>query len=189
MTRSHPRLVLVEGTEADAQRIRQALGTEFRVELAPQANPASPSEDSAPDTSPDQAEMLDRVDSNHARTLLRCLGEGICLGSPEGRILWANDYYRAFSEGCKKQIEIVSRESAGHLTACLRASPDVTPASLSCKFDVACEESGRSFDVFVTPVVAAGAKGELASIAVVARDVTDARRAQRKMDAIDHDAP
>eukprot|EP00913_Durusdinium_trenchii_P006091 g5703.t1 len=162
MTRPHPRLVLVEGTEADAQRIRQALGTEFRVELASQADPATPSEDSAPDASPDQADLLDR-----------------------GRILWANDYYRAFSEGCKKQIEVVSRESAGHLSACLRASPDVPPASLSCKFDVSCEESGRNFDVFVTPVVDAGAKGELTSIAVVARDVTDARRAQRKMDAID----
>lgn len=170
MTRSHPKLVLVDGTEADAQRARDALGPGFRVELA----------------SEHHTDSLDRVDTEHARTLLRCLGEGICLGSPEGRILWANDYFREFSENCRKQIEIVSREAAAHLSDCLRKNPKTAASSLSCKFDVHCEESDRSFDVFVTPVTKPeGDPGELSSIAVVARDVTDARRAQRKMDAID----
>jgi len=182
MTRPHPKLVLVDGTEADAQRVRDALGPEFRVELVS----AEQSAPGAPDESP--SESLDRVDSEHARTLLRCLGEGICLGSPEGRILWANDFFRGFSETCRKSIESVTREAAGHLGTCLRENPGVEPASLSCKFEVGCDETDRSFDVFVTPVTASASKskpGELTSIAVVARDVTGARRAQRKMDAID----
>ena len=170
MTRAHPKLVLVDGTEADAERARKALGPGFRVELASEHTDDS----------------LDRVDAEHARTLLRCLGEGICLSSTEGRVLWANDYFRDFSESCQKKIEVVSREAAEHLSTALRENPKASPATLSCKFEVYCEDTERYFDVYVTPVVKPeGDKRDLTSIAVVARDVTRARRVQQKMDAID----
>ncbi len=173
MTRPRPRLLLVDGTPADAERLRARLGDGYRLELAPDLG--SP-------------ESLDLADFAHARTLLRCLSEGICLGSPEGKILWANAYYQSLSKPCRARVEALCREAAQHLSATL-ATGAQTDGALCCKFEVACEETSRDFDVYVTPVDQPDEKiagrRTLTSVAVIVRDVSDIRSSQRKMDAID----
>ncbi len=173
MTRPRPRLLLVDGTPADAERLRARLGDGYRIELAPE--PGSP-------------DSLDLADSNHARTLLRCLSEGICLGSPEGKILWSNEYFRSLSPTCRARVEGLCREAADHLRASLAQGLE-TAGLLSCKFAVTCDETKRDFDVYVTPVAKpdekVASRRTLESVAVIVRDVSDVRRSQRKMDAID----
>ncbi|MFI4898299.1 MAG: response regulator [Phycisphaerales bacterium JB059] len=185
MTRAKPRVVRVDGSDEDVRRVQQALGPGYLVQRVERKNDARKEAEAPGAEGESTAESLDRVDTEHARTLLRCLGEGICLGSPEGRILWANDFFRAFSPSCRAQIESVAREAAEHLASCLTQNKDVSPASLSCKFEVHCSESDRRLDIYVTPVVGGKDGRELASIAVIARDVTEAYLARRKMDAID----
>ncbi|MEZ6244224.1 MAG: GAF domain-containing protein [Phycisphaerales bacterium] len=163
----------MNGTPADVERLRARLGEGYRIELAPEAG------------SPDS---LDLADANHARTLLRCLSEGICLGSPEGKILWSNEFFRALPESCRRRVEGLCREAATHLSTCLAQGLE-SDGSLACKFEVRCQDTDRDFDVFVTPVSEADekvpARRRLTGVAVIVRDVTEIRRAQRKMDAID----
>jgi len=172
MSGLRPKLVLRGGSEEDARAIREALGSHYDLLVEPPIDPTDP-------------ESGKTIEGDHAKTLLACLDEGACLGSSEGRILWANRFFRALSSACQGRIESLARDAANHLAQSIDAGATLND-KLCCKFEAEDDDSGRSFDVFVTPVPGPSAEeNTLHGVAILVRDVTETRSAKRKMDAID----
>ena len=145
--------------------------------------------------------LVDERDEQ-AQVLLNAIGEGVCLADPIGRVLWANRFFTELDETARERISATLR-SASEVFA--RLSVEERQDATACKFEVNCEDSGRIYEVFVTPAPPRGSEwgdlGEDASrrreaedmaaahgaerVAGVVRDVTSARRTAAKLDAIE----
>ena len=137
-----------------------------------------------------------------AQVLLNAIGEGVCLADSAGRVLWANRFFTQLDAGPRRQISDAMRSAGELFTSLNHEQQSDTPA---CKFEVTCEESGRVYELFVTPAPSRGSEwgdiGEDESlrgqaehraaahgaerIAGVVRDVTASRRSAAKLDAIE----
>ncbi|MCB9841170.1 MAG: response regulator [Phycisphaeraceae bacterium] len=126
-----------------------------------------------------------------SQVLLDSIGEGVCLASGDGRVLWSNRFYDSLPEEIRRGMAGVCIESSAWLRDHPTAGGAGAPAPASCKFELVSGSAKgaaaeRVYEVFVSPVIAAGTTegSRVERLAVVVRDVTAASRIKAKMDAI-----
>lgn len=127
-----------------------------------------------------------------SQVLLDSIGEGVCLAESDGRVLWSNRFFEGLPEDVRRGMAGVCIESAAWLHDHPTASGPSGPAPASCKFELSSALGAgttggeRVYEVFVSPVIAAGSSAgpRIERLAVVVRDVTAAARIRAKMDAI-----
>lgn len=164
MSKSRAR-VFVEGlSEAEKLELDSALPDRYAVESLPVESP------------------IERV--------ANALVEGIVLASDGGRVIWSNDFFNALDEGTQSRIADVCSESAAWFRS--RVSEEkVALRELVCRFDVASSDGSKIFEIYVTPAERREDESSICTaestvqVAGVVRDVTQERRRQQKMEAID----
>lgn len=121
-----------------------------------------------------------------SQVLLDSIGEGVCLAESDGRVLWSNRFFDGLPEDVRRAMAGVCIESAAWLRDHPTASGPNGPAPASCKFELTSDRADRVYEVFVSPVIAAGTPtgSRVERLAVLVRDVTAASRLKAKMDAI-----
>ena len=152
--------------------------------------------------------------TDRAITLLNAIGEGVCLATGEGDVLWSNRYFRELDDATADRVAAACRESAEwfeRLCTLRRgmrppappvgAEPasgadHVAPEAVTptCRFDLATDDGQQFYEVIVSQVSGGGVAGapggdadatSPAQVAAVVRDVTAQRRMRQKMSAID----
>ncbi len=127
----------------------------------------------------------------NAADVLAAIGEGVCLTSREGAVLWANDVFRAYDEQTRARISAVCRRAALRFEEPLHGrvfQDGRLPTRVEERFDVASGDDSRIFEVVVSPVSrsgGAGYTGRIERVAAISWDRTNSRRFERKMEAID----
>lgn len=162
MAEARSKLQIVGGSPEEARELRDRLGTGYEVGIVPES----------------------ALGTHQAELLLRSIGEGVCLATADGTIVWANDFYQGLDDHAKAQVADSCRQAAAYMSERL-AQPGPPPGSLACKFEIASEGDTNLYDVYVTAVSACSVDRSTGEIAAVVRDVSVARRTQQKMDAID----
>ena len=118
--------------------------------------------------------------------VLDTLGEGVCMVSPAGRILWANKRMRLWTSDiierirqvCYEAFKVFSAPTAGE--AGKESTPDISLRSR--KFSINTDDN-RFFELVCSPVLDLG--GKVCQVAAICWDATHIRRLQKKLDAID----
>ena len=144
--------------------------------------------DARPAPADDATNHPDAPHRAQAELLLDAIGEGVLLIDADGSIGWSNAFFRNLDEATRASIAGVSGTAAEYfrdMNARTLAGPAFDPAR-SCKFEVDSDDGSQVFDVFVSPVHRPVGEAAEGGLAVVVRDVTDARKTQRKMAAIDN---
>lgn len=103
--------------------------------------------------------------------LLNAVGEGVCLCSDTGALLWCNEAFDRQSDDARDRVISVCKQASGWFR---RGSPSVRRVEIEA-------EGGQVLEVSVSPV----RSGEHQQIGAVVRDVSTERRVFQKMDAID----
>ncbi|CAN5845540.1 response regulator [soil metagenome] len=116
-------------------------------------------------------------------SVLNALGEGVCIASPEGELLWANAEFTSYSPRTQERIAAACRAAA-------RAGAELPPGAdaeslLRRKLDVPGEPDTKIYEVVVSPVASARTRAAPQRWIAVVRDVSAVRRTQQKMAAID----
>lgn len=150
-----------------------------------------------------------------AAAVLEAIGEGVCLASVEGEIIWSNERFRGYDEQTRARIAAVCRRGAQRFEE-QRAGCGDDGWPEGSKFEVASPDGNRFFEVLVSPVGADaipligprpadaphedaamavasgpgagtpdGAASSSAVVAAVVWDVTATHGARMKMEAID----
>jgi two-component system, sensor histidine kinase SagS len=119
-------------------------------------------------------------------SLLNAIGEGVCLVTPTGALVWANDLVRSWGPKFLERVSEVGRQAHTRKTVASGVAPPVL---------VQCE--GREFELATARVLVAGLDqpggsapagsppGVQVYMSVVAREVTTTVNFRRKIDAID----
>lgn len=211
MNAHRPKLLVLEGPFVPGAELARVLGDHYDVAIAPAgvgaARLATGGFQVVFGGAGDLASSENFLSDRDAGAVLGSIGEGLCLASAEGQILWANARFRAYDEHTRARIGSVCRmaakrfEGAAQAPApvpCGPAGPDGAGDRGPGRFDVASADDTRFYEVVVSPVapsVLGGTVGEQQSsaggmrkverVAAVVWDVTAAKRMQQKMDAID----
>ncbi|MCC6319924.1 MAG: response regulator [Phycisphaerales bacterium] len=131
-------------------------------------------------------------------SVLSAIGEGVCLATTDGQIVWANDRFKSFDEQTRTRIGAVCRRAAQQFEEQI-IQQEAAGFSAGGKFEVASADESKYFEVTVSLVKRDGAAGMGMGggggggagggggdrVAAVVWDVTQSRRTQQKMDAID----
>jgi CheY-like chemotaxis protein len=126
-----------------------------------------------------------------AGAALSAIGEGVCVCSHDGALVWANDRFRAFDDQTRARITAVCRRAAVQFNEQLIQQEAAGFSAGSQKFEVASPDESRFYEVVVSPIRAGAdgptpfGPGRIDRVAAVVWDVTHSRRVQQKMDAID----
>jgi CheY-like chemotaxis protein/PAS domain-containing protein len=190
--------VLLGASQAHAEDVARALGDRFEIVLGD--HPPLPAEAGLKGIGPQQAAAI-----------LEAIGEGVCLASADGEIIWANERFRGYDDQTRARIAAVCRRGAQRFEE-QRASGGEDGWPEGSKFEVATPDGTRFFEVLVSPVgpdivpmgpspgdapeeasfaAASGPGGgdgpgrTTAVVAAVVWDVTTSHRARLKMEAID----
>lgn len=123
-----------------------------------------------------------QMTDGQAVAVLAAIGEGVCLSTLEGQVLWANERFRGFDDQVRSRIAAVCRQAAASFAERI-LSQEAEGYAMTGKYDVASPDEKRFYEVVVSPVK--GEMGEPGRVAAVVWDVTSSRRVQQKMDAID----
>lgn len=126
-----------------------------------------------------------------AASALSSIGEGVCICSLDGVLIWANDRFKAFDDQTRARITAVCRRAAVQFEEQMLQQEAAGFSFGGQKFEVASPDESRFYEVVVSPVrppfdaMAAMAITPIDRVAAVVWDVTHSRRVQQKMDAID----
>ncbi len=123
----------------------------------------------------DRYEIVRQPDEPTLAAVLRALGEGVLITQGESEPAWSNQYFDSLDERTRRRVAAMCDQAA-------RADAGAAGA-VTGKHEIESEDGRQVFDVYVTSL-APDEHGER-RVAAVVRDVTIARRAQQKMDAID----
>lgn len=130
----------------------------------------------------DRYEIVEQPDESGVASVLRALGEGICIVDPEGNLSWSNEFFQMLDEKTRAEVQslcIQAADSVGSLHQDARGA-------LVTKHEIASGSGGRIFDVYVTGIAERDDEGLHAGrVAAIVRDVTVSKHAQRKMNALD----
>jgi CheY-like chemotaxis protein len=209
MTEHRPKLLVLEGPLVPGAELALVLGDRYDVAVAPAgvgaAKLATGGFQVVFGGAGDLASNENFLSDRDAGAVLGAIGEGLCLATAEGQILWANRRFRAYDEQTRARIGSACRMAARRFESVLQASAP-GPCELvdagdkgPGRFDVASADEARFYEVVISPVIAAtdlsgpsaerdhatGAARKVDRVAAVVWDVTAARRMQQKMDAID----
>jgi CheY-like chemotaxis protein/putative methionine-R-sulfoxide reductase with GAF domain len=135
-----------------------------------------------------QHPVLPGLTEREAGAALSSIGEGVCVCSMEGQLVWANDRFRAYDDQTRARITAVCRRAAVTFEEQLLEQEAAGFSAGSQKFEVASPDESRFYEIVVSPIrhdSATGGPGRVERVAAVVWDVTHSRRSQQKMDAID----
>ncbi len=118
---------------------------------------------------------VDGVSSGDAGALLDAIGEGVCLADTQGRAIWCNNWFAQLSRSVRADLSLFCREASRWFKT---NSPD-RPR----RFELSEPGGERIFDIEMSPVPED--KGVEARMALVVRDVTQARRHRQKLEALE----
>lgn len=185
------RILLLARPESVGEEIAHRLGTEAHIRKVGSFDDAliALREDTYDLVISDQSDFiaLERAAVNQqSAVILENIGQGVCIVGLDGRLIWANPKMRSYPEDLTKQVCEVCRRSFG-----ADAEPSGDPsrrdsdrASIHRARRVSLT-AGRDnyFEVTITPVMSHEEK--VRQVAAVVWDVTNSRRLQKKLDAID----
>jgi CheY-like chemotaxis protein len=191
MNENRPKLLVLEGPLVPAAEIAQVLGDRYDVAVAGpgvgQARLASGLFQvvfAGAGDLPGGGQAAHTITDREAVALLATVGEGLCLATVEGTVLWSNERFRALDEQTRARIASVCRlagqrfiEGAAAAAAPAVASASggapaadgVTPADRAAgpsqpvrshRFDVASPDESRYYEVVVSPVFVPPSSGD-----------------------------
>ncbi len=156
MVETQPKIVIVGGGPKEAKELRELVGDRFSIVHQP--------------------------DDQGLHSVLRALGEGICILDPHGRMAWSNEYYNALDESIRREVRslcVQAADSVGSLHHEARGS-------LVTKHEIQSADGNRIYDIYITGIAERDDQGLHAGrVAAIVRDVTLTKLAERKMNAID----
>ncbi len=117
--------------------------------------------------------------SQQAVAILNTIGEGVCIVSGDGTLLWTNQKAERFSESIKQGICQRSRQAYEYFSQ--RVITDKNQ-SISRKYSLT-DEKDRYFEMNIAPMY--DEKGGLVRVATVVWEETASRQLQRRINAID----
>lgn len=123
-----------------------------------------------------------------ASAALASIGEGVCLCRMDGVLVWSNERFRGYDEQTRARITAVCRRAAAQFGDQLLEQEAAGFSFGSAKYEVASPDESRYYEVVVSPIRPARATSlpvRVDRVAAVVWDVTQAKRTQQKMDAID----
>jgi len=115
------------------------------------------------------------------RLILDTIGEGVCLVSPEGRIVWSNQRMRVWKTAAIDRIRAVCTDAFAAFSAGMANSP--APDRLRVKKYSITIDDTQFFEVVCSAVLDAGQ--HIRYVVAICWDATHSRRLQQKLDAID----
>ncbi len=185
MAERRPRLLIVGGEIAPGSVLRESLSKAF--ELVGEGE--SPDLVIAPAITPVVG------GSDAMATVLNSTGEGVSLSDASGASLWANDLFKGLDAKTRERLAASAAEAAtvmGTARRLVRVGDEVPLEAGVWRGEVTSTDQARYFDVMVSPVdarplgpVPAGEPAWPRAVAVVVRDVTQAKRLRQRMDAVD----
>ena len=122
--------------------------------------------------------------SQQAVAILNNLGEGVCMVSHDGTILWANRQMTRFGDAVKEGVSQCSRQGYEFFQHSLKDNPKTDPAELPLRrYSFTHPDSRRYFEMIITPML--DEQNQLTQVATVVWEETANRRSQQRIDAID----
>lgn len=156
MVETQPKLMIVGGSPQEAQELAKLVG--------------------------DRYEIVHQPNDQDIQSVLRALGEGICIVDPAGRMTWNNEYFGSLDEGVRREVRslcVQAADSVGSLHQDARGA-------LVTKHAVTSSDGDRIYDVYITGIAERDREGVHAGrVAAIVRDVTLSKLAERKMSALD----
>jgi CheY-like chemotaxis protein len=207
MSENRPKLLVLDGPLVPAEELARVLKDRYDVDVANQGAATERLATGAFQVVMGGTQQLaspERALADlEAAAVLGAIGEGLCLATLDGQIVWANERFRSFDDQTRARIGAVCRRAAQRFNDQMKAAaasggPDSFPPPLpaSNRFDVATPDESKYFEVVVSPVPGIFDEpenhhpeleptGPIHRVAAVVWNVTTARRTQQKMDAID----
>ena len=183
-TTTHPKILLLSKPGSKGETVASRLGAEAEVRLVSSFDEAMTAlrEGSYDLVISDQSDFMalerSTVDQQ-ATMILDTIGQGVCIIELSGRLMWANPKMRSYPQELIAQVSDVCRRTFGS-----RANRDrSTPAHSRARRFSLIVANDQYFEVTITPVV--NEDNEITQFTGVVWDVTQARRLQKKIDAID----
>lgn len=129
----------------------------------------------AAQTMPEFSEM------DRAYALLDAVNEGVCLLAPDGTIIWANAFFRTLDPAIGERIRSAGRDSLGWLVEQRERRGRCTTRNV----EIGDEDSDTWYEVVISLAQGEGAGLNDERLVAVIRDVSETRRLDRKMTAIE----
>lgn len=156
MVETQPKLVIVGGHLGMVQELKELVG--------------------------DRYEIVSQPDESGLAAVLKALGEGICIVDPQGEVSWSNDYFNGLDDTTRLEVK----------SLCIQAADSVSSlhhdahGALVTKHEVSSGDGLHVYDIYITGIAERDEEGMHAGrIAAIVRDVTIAKHAQKKMNALD----
>lgn len=196
MEGGRPKLLVVSGPNIGQEHIAQLLGGWFDVHMASaKSGESSVEQISGAAEAGYHAVIFDTgiasgpLAAGDPGAVLSAIGEGFCLATVEGEVVWANDRFRSFDEQTRARISAVCRRAAQQFSNQI-ANQEAEGYSPRGKFEVSSADESRFYEVEVSLVsgdlrLPGVQPGTAARVVAAVWDVTQSRRTQQKMDAID----
>jgi two-component system, sensor histidine kinase SagS len=140
--------------------------------------------------------IANQASQERDRILLNSIGEGVCLTDPDGRVLWSNDPFQGYDLLTRSRITATCRQAARQLTD--PARPKHILPTAARRFEVTASDDHRVLEVLVSPIwepsLTSPGSGPVSEVppgafikflAAVVWDVTQSRRIQQRMMALD----
>jgi len=163
MVKTQPKLVIVGASPEETAQLKETMGDRYEIVVQP--------------------------DESSVAAVLKALGEGVCIVSPEGQLLWSNEYFELLDDSVRDRVTELCVQAADALPGSMHdtnAGMARGGGAMVTKHRIETDESLRSFDVYITGIARIeGDEIQTGRIAAIVRDVTIAQRTQQKMDAID----
>jgi CheY-like chemotaxis protein/PAS domain-containing protein len=181
------KLLILEGPDARASAIEEALRGELAIErVAPENARAAIEADQVAAVLADKGAFLPlarEFADLQAQNLLGAIGEGLCVADTEGVVLWANGQFALFDDRTRDSVTRCCREAASFFVQ-MRARA-AGPAPRSRKFHIASANDEKFYEVVVSPLDDGAPSAQPSRLVAVVWDVTATSRIQQKIDAID----
>lgn len=123
-------------------------------------------------------------DMDHAFALLDAVNEGVCLLRKDGSIIWANAFFRTLDPGIGDRIRNAASDSLGWLLDQQSRRGRCTTRNV----EIGDEDDESWYEVVISLAQVDPADDNTAEerLVAVVRDVSESRRLDRKMTAIEH---
>jgi two-component system, sensor histidine kinase SagS len=156
MVETQPKLVVVGGQPGVASELIRILGDRF--------------------------EIVEEPDESGLAAVLKALGEGICIVDPHGEVSWSNEYFNGLDQKTRAEVQSLCAQAADSVASLHHDAR----GALVTKHEVISDDGFHIYDLYITGLAERDDAGMHAGrVAAIVRDVTMAKHAQRKINAID----